>query len=696
MRFILLFMSFLYAPQLWADEAPRARATLVADTASIQANVPFTIGFQLEIAEGWHVYWQNPGDSGAPTKITWEDVPENIRISDMAWPTPARLPYGTLLNYGYSNRVVFPITITASTDLPSLTLNARAEWLVCADICIPESARLSLTLPHQDAEARITLDDAIDLLPKAVASGHYRADEHTVTIAMPLGDSIDVQAARIAHATWFPIDDGIIRNAAPQQFSVTENMLHITAPRGAAATQTPYRGVMTLRDGNNDLLGAYQLSLALETASANASSPAPPTSEPQSLPSEAHRDTASSRTTNNPGSVIEALLLAFLGGLLLNLMPCVLPVLSLKALSLAKKSTASRMASLAQGISYSAGVVASFLAIAAILIALTQAGHAVGWGFQLQSPHVVSGLALLMVAVSLNLFGLFEWPSLVRNITGPKNDSSYSGSFFTGVLAVAVATPCTAPFMAPALGYAALQPPEVALTVFAALGLGLAAPFLLMSAFPVARHILPKPGQWMVTFKQALAFPMLATAMWLLWVQLQLNYASGLAVSFSGLLLLSLCLWLRAKLARRGSIWLVAALLVCVGTVLLQPPAQPISSPASHENIRQVAYSPEALQALRAEGVPVFVDATAAWCITCKINEHTSLRDRDVEAAFVEYGVTLMVADWTAKDATITRYLAQYGRNGVPLYVYYAPGEEGVVLPQILTPSMVIRAITSQ
>ncbi|MBX9726436.1 MAG: thioredoxin family protein, partial [Rickettsiales bacterium] len=369
------------------------------------------------------------------------------------------------------------------------------------------------------------------------------------------------------------------------------------------------------------------------SAKTDAASPASSTSEPQT--SELKRNVV-------PPSLLLALALAFIGGIILNIMPCVLPILALKALSLSKKAEASRLSAAKQGISFTAGVIVSFLAIAGLMLTLKASGSAIGWGFQLQNPMFVGALALIMFLVAANLFGLFELPVLFGARATGVDESKASGSFLTGVLSVLVATPCSAPFMATAIGATLSMPTAQALLVFAMLGFGMAAPFLLISLWPAARRLLPKPGAWMHRFKQLLALPMLATALWLVFVLVQL--------------------------------------------------LQPVSFKASdgHE-----AYSPVRLEQLRSEGKPVLVDATAAWCLSCKVNERVALKPAEMQQFFRDKNVTLMVADWTSYDATITAYLASFMRNGVPLYVYYPPHGEPVVLPQILTPTIVREAINA-
>lgn len=674
--FSTLLAALMLAGTAHAQEAPKVQARLIGDVANIEAGKSFHVGLELTIEKHWHVYWQNPGDSGMATSIRWE-LPEGISASDIAWPAPERLPYDTLVNYGYSDKVVLPVAITATKNLESTTLKAKAEWLVCKDICIPESAELELALPTRNAADGQAIAEALARVPTSsdVAARYIISADH-VTLSIPNAQE-DIANAR--DAIWFPLDDGIIQNSGEQITSQEEGALVIRMQHGTFNAAPEYKGVLVLLDAEGERNAAYTITARYDASLSGVTPTAKPAPE----------------TSTSSMGFVNAMLFALLGGLILNLMPCVLPVLSLKALALAKKAEASRREALLQGVAYTAGVVLSFLAIAGIMIALTHAGSAIGWGFQLQTPEVLAALAALMLVVALNLFGMFEWPVLFANVGGNHTHDSLTGSFLTGALAVALATPCTAPFMAPALGFAATQPPVLALAVFAALGFGLALPFLLISAVPAARRLLPKPGAWMLTFKQLLAFPILATAIWLLWVQVQLNQAHGLAVTLFGMLVISFFLWLYRGASRLRNLWVLATLAAFAALIMLQPPVsiQPHTT-TMRGDITSVAYSAEKLAALRAENTPVFVDATAAWCITCKVNERVALNDASVVALFKEKSITLMVADWTMRDSAITQYLASFGRNGVPLYVYYAPGKEGVLLPQILTPEIVRDALT--
>jgi thiol:disulfide interchange protein len=394
------------------------------------------------------------------------------------------------------------------------------------------------------------------------------------------------------------------------------------------------------------------------------------------------------------------MLFAMLGGVILNLMPCVFPILSLKALAIAKKSAQNPHFVRMQGLSYTAGVVVSFLVLAGVLIALQLAGQQVGWGYQMQSPHFVLAMTYILFVVGLMLSGVFVLPSLFANAGGGlAAKDNVSGTFFTGVLATLVATPCTAPFMAPALGFALTQSPPVALLVFTSLGFGLALPYLLISFYPPLLRWLPKPGVWMERFKQFLAFPMYGSAAWMLWVLAQQTGEGGLAIALAGIVLVGFFLWVWS--AARSKVMKFLALVAMLATVIASfqtmVPSLPLPKSGTDETIKMQheVYDADALQELLAKERPVFVNATAAWCITCKINERSSLKNSRVRAALAEKGVTYMVADWTNEDPKITALLTQFGRSGVPLYILYAPGQEPKLLPQILTPGIVLDALNA-
>lgn len=650
MRKWLATFLLVAAPAFAQQNTPLVEAQLLLHAPTVEAGKPIAAGVLFTITDGWHIYGENPGDSGIPTTLDWT-LPEGVTAGAIQWPTPERHEMEGLVNYGYSDRVVLPVTLTPSRDDSSGTVTVKADWLVCKDICIPESATLTAELPQQSPQAEVLLNNARDTIPARVETrGTYTtAPDGTLTLTI----DTPFHAAPVSEAQWFPVTESVMQNAAQQKVDVAGQKLTLTIPGTGNEAPAEFHGVLRL-DGN-----AYRTVFDYQGQAT------PPADQ----------------------SLLLILALAFLGGLLLNLMPCVLPILSLKALALAKKSEAEQRDAVRQGFAYTAGVVASFLAIAAVMLALKAGGAAIGWGFQLQQPEVIAALFLLMLLVALNLWGVFEMPVLFgRDAQAPHS------AFATGALAVALATPCTAPFMATALGATLTLPAAISLLVFAFLGLGMAAPFLLISISPRARAWLPRPGMWMLHLKHFLAFPMLATAGWLLWVLVQINGSDGLAIALTGGTLLALAVWLLHVTQRRPwrLLWFVLLALAMAWTISRQPPMMEMGG-----STRGEAFSEQRLSELRAAGTPVFVDATAAWCLTCKINERVALEDADVKTLFAERGVMLLVADWTTRDAAITAYLARFGRNGVPLYVYYPPQGEPVVLPQILTPAAVRHAITS-
>lgn len=627
-HFLLSFVAFasLLLPlqvSAQAPSAPIATAKLVVDAPLVKRGGAVSAGVTITLPEHWHIYWKNPGDSGIVTSLEWT-LPEGITAGGIEWPAPERIEMQGLVNYGYSNIVTLPVALTPTRDDVVGEVKVKASWLVCKDICIPESAELTAML-NGNPEAEKTIAEARAKVPQPFSgNASFSAAQDAVTLTISRDNPWG------AEEVWFtPADDGVMANYPYGSFKQVGNELTLTMPRGSADAPAQWHGVLHVMKAGKESAWDIVARNSGPTVLVNPS------------------ETVDTKPTNStppmptvPTSFATALLLAFLGGLILNIMPCVLPILALKALALSKKSAASRAAAAKQGFSYTTGVMASFMLIAAAMLALKAAGSAIGWGFQLQNPAFVGFLAIVMLLVSANLLGLFELPTLFGAKATGVNEDKLSGSFFTGVLAVLVATPCTAPFMATAVGATLSLPTAQALAVFAALGLGMASPFLLISLWPAARRLLPKPGAWMHRFKQILAIPMLATAAWLVWVLVQ----------------------------------------------ILNP------APIVKTDLSE-AYSAERLAQLRAEGKPVFVDATAAWCISCKVNEQVALKPADMQQFFRDKNITILIADWTNSDPEITKYLASFNRNGVPLYVYYAPNAEPVVLPQVLTPSVVREAI---
>ncbi|HSF05091.1 MAG TPA: protein-disulfide reductase DsbD domain-containing protein [Methylomirabilota bacterium] len=673
-----------------SSNSPLVHVELVSDVASVQPGAPFWVALRQRIPPGWHTYWANPGDSGEPTRLEWT-LPSGVTAREISWPAPERIPLGPAVSYGYSGEVLLPVRIDPPAELrpgDTLTLHAAAAWLVCEKECIPEEGAVELTLPvaagrpAPDRRWGDTMARTLAALPRPSpwpVTVSATATTITLTVA-----ATGLQPARIQDAWFYPLEWGLITYAAPQALAVSPQNLTLSAARGplADAVTRPVEGVLVI----TERLDAGPVRQAFVV---RAPAPAAAAAAAWSWP-----------------TLLAAMALALLGGLVLNLMPCVLPVLSVKALSLVAHGSRGPAVMRRHGLAYTSGVLICFAIVAGGLIGFRAAGEQVGWGFQLQSPLFVTLLAYVLFVMALALSGAV---TIGGDVTGVGSTlavrSGYTGSFFTGALATLVATPCTAPFMATAVGYALTQPGPVALVVFEALGLGLALPYLALSLAPGWARLLPRPGPWMQRLQQVLAFPMYATVAWLVWVlSLQVGPA-GLAACLAGLVLVGLGVWLyettRHSVGGARGIRAVAALsvLIAVSLPALGDPPSPRVAPAERgeTGIPWEPYTPERVTELRAGGNAVFVNFTAAWCITCLVNERVALRSSEVTAGFVDKGVAYLKADWTRRDPEIARVLATFDRSGVPLYLLYpangAGAERPHVLPQILTERIVLEAL---
>ena len=678
-------------------------AELVADHAGIAPGETIHLALRQNIAPGWHTYWRNPGDSGEATTLNLS-LPLGWRAGDLIWATPKPLRTGPLMDYGYEGQVLLPLTLTAPADArpgEPVTLKAAAQFLVCKDVCVPQDATLSLTLPVVAAAPALDpqwgdkIQAALAAAPRPgplMAAMTAAAGSIKLSVIGPI-----VRGGNFPAAYFYPYDATVIDHPQPQTIERGPDGLTLTLAPGPAFKSGKPPAALT---GVLDLgARAYEIDAPAGELLAGAAGLGPP-SPPQSLAQAAAK-------------LGGALAFAFLGGLILNLMPCVFPVLSMKAVSLASHAHSARSGQI-QGLAFLVGVTVTFMGLAGLLIAARAAGQAVGWGFQLQSPQVTAVLGLVMLAVALNLSGLFEVGAGLQAAAGASGLAAQGGALgalFTGVLAVAVAAPCTAPFMAPAIGYALTQSPVVGLSVFLALGLGMAAPFTLIAFIPGMLRWAPKPGAWMEVFKKAMAFPMYATAAWLLWVFSQQTGPVGQGRLLAAAVLVGLAAWLygRAQEARfigkRGRVGF-AATAVLVLTALVFAAAPPFDAPpgaqaetpagtaAIGEGLTAQAFTPDRLAALRAAGRPVFVNFTAAWCVTCQVNERLALSNPKVADAFRNAGMAYLKGDWTNRDGVIAKVLAEHGRAGVPLYlVYGAGGRDAVVLPQLLTEDTVLNAV---
>ena len=664
-------------------------AELIAATDAIVPGQPLIVGLRLKHENEWHTYWQVPGDSGLPTQIKWQ-LPTGFNAGAIAWPHPKRLPVGPLMNFGYEGETLLLTTVQVPADLPlgtPVTLNAKASWLECKDVCIPGDAQVKLTLPVKTQAApssSAALFKATQArIPGSVLNAIASIDATRIRLALapPAGKTLD-------KVEFFPLEEGRIEAAAPQILKSEggQSAIYLTAAKPIASDFKTLKGVVVANGGPAYANGwAHVVQAPLSAAALGAAAGA----------------TGAADGSGSSMSLWAALGTALLGGLILNLMPCVFPVLSLKLIGLAQHRTHSGPMA-AHGIAFAVGVVLSFVLLAALLIGLQQAGSALGWGFQLQTPWVVAALTVLFFAIGLNLLGVFEMTmgTGVANMRAADNlasKSDWRGSFGTGVLAVIVASPCTAPFMGAALGYAITQPAVIALSVFAALGVGMAAPYVLLTLVPSLLAKLPRPGRWMEMFKQFMAFPMFATCVWLLWVLAQQVDAGGIALALGVLVAVGFTLW-ALGLSQRGA--RVFRWVAVGGGMLAALAFAPIAtSEALAPGTRSTAdagwieYSPEKLAQLRGEGKAVFVDFTAAWCVTCQLNKRVALRADGVKARFASDNVVLMRADWTNRDEKITQALAEFGRNGVPLYVVYDRKGGSSVLPELLTEGIVLTAL---
>jgi len=726
-----------------ADAAPVARANttveLLAEGPAVPGK-PMDVAFRLVPRAGWHTYWLNPGDAGEPAHLAWT-LPRGWQAGPLRYPAPVRLPFGGLMTYGFEGPVTLLATLTPPAGFTGVaTLRAEASWLVCDDkLCVPEDAPVALTVdaggPAAGPATATLFAAARAALPLDV-DWPARFNQRETRFILELGGAA---ARMIARDAWlFPEDDGAIAYEAAQHAEVARGVLRLTTTAGPAMPATRLAGVLTFADASGArravrITASRDGALALLPApapgardgtgqvsgpglAAPAAGGAPGGASGMASGAAALRATGTAQAATlaqgqppPPASLttpfLPAVLLAALaGGLLLNLMPCVLPVLALKALSLAGGSLDPAHAR-RSGLAYTAGVLAAFALIGLMLLVLRGAGQGVGWGFQLQSPLMVATLALLMTAVALNLWGVFALGGLGTGLGQALVDrGGMAGSFWTGALAVLVATPCTAPFMATALGATLVLPPAAALLVFLALGLGLALPYLAISLWPALGRVLPRPGPWMEPFRALLGFPMAATALWLFWVLGRLTDTHGMAVGLAAALLMACALWLvgrgqkQADPAGDGAGWrgaTAAVLLLAVPLALvwlLDVPRPGAGGPAPGPASAGAApFSAQQLARARATGRPVFVYFTADWCITCKLNEATSIRSDAVASAFAGAGVQVLEADWTRRDPEIGAVLRGFGRSGVPLYLYYRAGARTAdILPQILTPAMLV------
>ncbi len=696
-----LIQTFFLGFMLWATAltAHAAESELV-DTGKVNAQLvsthnvaapgqTFYIALRTELDPGWHTYWQNPGDSGEPVQITWA-VPSSVSVGDIIWPLPYAIPTGPIVNYGFYDTPYFPVPFTVSDDaVPGETLLIEADvyYLVCEEVCIPEDAQLSIQLSVGEPEIDTVWNDAVTIAisdapqPSAIQAGAEKQGTETVFTFTGLPDGADFK-----NAQFFPFEPGIVDHSAPQTVVLGDEgvMIRTTASYGwDNALPDNVSGVIRFDQGGTRKGAQVSVVAGMSVPIGAANVP----------------------TANSGGAASiglwAAIFGAFIGGLILNLMPCVFPVISIKALSIAKQAHSDKSHVRREGWIYTAGVVATFLLLTVVLLIIKAGGEQIGWGFQLQSPVIVGVLALLLFLIGLNLLGMFELGSQLQGVGGGLSErGGWMGTFFTGALAVIVATPCTAPLMAGAIGYALAQPMITTFAVFMALAIGFAAPFLLLSYSPRLLALMPKPGAWMVRFKELLSFPMFAAVIWLVWVLTMQAGDEGLVRILTAMLLIAFGIWL-IKSSQAGVKALAVLSLLCglAMPFFLHTDTEAFAEETVQTDVSFQAWSPATVTELRAGGQAVFIDFTAAWCVTCQVNKKLVLDKPDVQDIFTRTNTAFLVADWTNKNDMIAQELARHGRSGVPLYLYYPPGNNDVspvILPQILTKGVIEKILASK
>lgn len=690
-------------------------AELVSEFEALTPGQAASVGLRLVHEPHWHTYWTVPGDAGLPTRLAWQ-LPQGVQAGPIQWPVPELLRVGSLANYGYEGTVLLPVTIKTPAALApgsTVRLAAHADWLVCADICIPESADLTLVLPVEaaghPAPSRYQGEFAVAAarIPKPIALSGASAIFDGTRIRLQF-----VPDRAPERLQFFPLEPMRVQAAAAQPLNVAAAgaTLDLLAAQPVASDFRVLRGVLVADGGPGQAGGARSgwagvIELPLKAGVLPAAPPSAGSTAPAQPGAASAEPGAASAKPGASMSWITALVGAFVGGLILNLMPCVFPVLSLKLLALVQHRHRGDPSLAAHGLAFTAGAVASFVLLACVLVALRAGGSELGWGFQMQSPLMIALLTALFFGIGLNLLGAFEvsvGTGLVNSKLVQRFDGHHlRGSFATGVLAVLVASPCTAPFMGAALTYAVWQPAPVALSVFAMLGAGMATPYLALTLSPSLLQRLPRPGSWMQHLRQLMAFPMFVTCVWLLWVLAQQIDVDALAWVLAALVALGLAGW-SAGQAQRGARafgWVGTVAAVASALVMIAATEQATLPSARAGTLRAdshgwAEWSPPAQVQALSLGRPVFVDFTAAWCLTCQANKRLVLHSSRVAAAFASRGVTLLRADWTNRNDAIAHELARFGRTGVPLYVLYDSRGRPHLLPEILTEGAVLDALS--
>ena len=636
----LLFCTLAYSNPV---ETGHARASLITNLQDSQQE-SFYVGVRLEMQEGWHTYWENPGDSGSPFDAQW-NVDQGIIVENVEWPTPVTIPYPPLMTFGYEGDVVFPFKVFRAIDSNLSKINLEFDFLICADICIPEKASLSLDL--SSALPNSLVDEAVKSLPA----------DFIQTQSIVEGDHLKIKfksSQPVSNAYLFPREDNLFTYTSTQKWSrLIEDTYEIAVPILNDEVGS-FSGILRINDEG------FQVKEELESAPSM--------------------------------SLWQAILFALIGGLILNLMPCVFPVISLKVLSFVSMGGNDNTKIRNHALSFVGGVMSTFLSIAAALIIIRSTGSMIGWGYQLQSPIVVGILTLIMLGIGLILLTNINFAAGLTTLgSSVQSRNDYSGSFFTGVLAVVVASPCTAPFMGAAIGYALLQPSFATLPIFIALGLGFAGPYLLLALRPDWISALPKPGAWMETLKQFFAFPMIATALWLMWVFMVQTSGDALILLLILGLILAIAIWMIATFKGRWKwVGMLATFLAAIQIFDNLP--ENTSELAADSSAEQWSLAIES--DLQAQDQAYLINFTAAWCITCQTNEKTAFARDKVKEYLKNQDITYVKADWTNRNEDIAIGLARYERTGIPLYIFWKPGMPGSkILPAVLTEDILIKSM---
>ena len=667
-KLFLLFCASIISTDAFSEtivDASDSRIEMLAESNSMKPGDGLLVGFKFTLNPGWHTYWENPGDAGEGASIKW-NLPNDVKASEILWPGPERIPVEPLMTFGYENEVVLLTKIyTSETTTIPVTLNARVSWYTCKEICIPQEAEVSIPINlgnKTSSTSKDLLEQTLEQIPEQF-NGIYRVrkldDSYVLQGELENMDQYDSMY-------FFPKYYGLTNYTENQFYEINKDSFSLQIKASEIEIENKsFEGVVAVN--KNEEITFIEIDYPLVT-----------------------------KDTSQEFNILTLIVFAFLGGLILNVMPCVFPILSIKILRFVEQSRDSTYKTLQQGLLFSLGVIFSFLTIAALLIALKSGGESIGWGYQLQSPVVVSLLFYLFVVLGfIFMSNIVLGSGLARLSSISLNKSDSLESFLTGVLAVIVASPCTAPFMGSAIGFALLQPSFYSILIFLGLGIGFSLPYLILSAKPSLLSFLPKPGQWMETFKQFMAFPMWASALWLLWVlSSQVNNQEVIQVLL-GALLITTGLWLIEKnnSERDWVRWLMRLpfLLLFIFSLWLIPTSY---SDLDESKQDQLAYTPQLLKDLREKNSLVFLNFTADWCITCKVNEAVALKTSKVSKLIADKNITYMEADWTRKDPIISSTLEQYGRTGLPLYLLFPSKGDPLILPEILTEDILLSYLT--